>query len=359
MPVLTVGVEEEFLLVDPMGYLSLSGPEVVRAARDAEGDLQLELARCQVESATGICRSAGELVGQLQKLRARLAAEACRRGLRVLPTATPLLAETTPPEISPTDRYRRMAAHFGAITSTGTTCGCHVHVGIPDRETAIAVSNHVRPWLPVLLALAANSPYNNGQDTRYCSWRHVLWSRWPSAGPPPIFASLDHYETVVTAMLRSEAMLDRGMIYWDIRLSERQPTLECRVSDVAVTAEEAALLGVLVRGLVGRALDSLGAPPPRPPQEVLRANLWRAARDGLPGSCLHPVNGLLVPVDQQLTELVGHVRPALAATHDDLEFVLDRLDRTRTAGGGAQRQRAAFAKRKHLGDVIEMLAVKC
>jgi carboxylate-amine ligase len=277
----------------------------------------------------------------------------------VVPTATPPLAEKTPPEITPTDRYRRIAEHFGAITNTGTSCGCHVHVGLPDRETAIAVSNHVRPWLPVLLALAANSPYNDGQDTRYCSWRHVLWTRWPSAGPPPIFASLDHYETVVAAMLRTEAMLDRGMIYWDIRLSERQPTLECRVCDVVVTAQEAALLGILVRGLVGRALDDLDAPPPLPTQEVLRANLWRAARDGLPGSCLHPVTGQLVPIHHQLSDLLDHIRPFLRATPGDLEFVLDGLDTIRAAGGGAQRQRAAFASRKNLGDVIDMLAVTC
>lgn len=357
MAVLTVGVEEEFLLVDRAGHLSLSGPDVIGAARDVDGELHLELARCQVESSTGICRGAAELLGQLRELRGSLAREACRRGLRVVPTATPLLAEKTPPDITPTRRYRRMAEHFGAITSTGTTCGCHVHVGVLDREIATAVSNHLRPWLPVLLALTANSPYNNGEDTRYCSWRHVLWSRWPSAGPPPIFASLDHYESVVAAMLRAEAMLDRGMIYWDIRLSERQPTLEVRVADVAASAEDAALLGVLVRGLVAAALDDLAAPPPAPPQEVLRANLWRAARDGLPGTCLHPVTGQLVPLHGQLDELVDLLRPALRGTGGDLEFVLAGLARLRDRGAGAQHQRAAFAKRHDLGDVIDALAI--
>lgn len=354
---LTVGIEEEFLLVDEAGHLSCSGPEVVHAA-EPECELQFELARSQVELATGICANAAELLGELRESRARLAKEAGRRGLRAVATATPLLAETSPPEITPTIRYRRMARHFGAITFTGTTCGCHVHVSVPDRATGVAVSNHVRPWLPVLLALSANSPYNHGEDTRYCSWRHILWTRWPSAGPPPIFDSLDHYETSVAAMLRAEAMLDRRMVYWDVRLSERQPTLECRVADVAVTAEEAALLGSLTRGLVGIALDDIGTPPPNPPHEVLRANLWKAAHDGLDGACLHPVTGRLVPVHVQLRELVDRVRPVLRATADDLPFALHVLDGLRKTGGGAQRQRAAFARRGRFDDVIRMLTLR-
>lgn len=354
--VLTVGVEEEFLLADQSGHLSFDGPEVVGAARKPGGELQLELATCQVESATGVCRSAAELITQLDALRARLAGEAGRRGLRVVASGTPLLAEEEAPEITPAPRYRRMAERFGAITHTATTCGCHVHVAVPDRETAVVVGNHVRPWLPVLLAVTANSPYYGGEDTRYSSWRHVLWSRWPSAGPPPVFSSLDHYESSVEALLRSEAMMDRGMIYWDIRLSDKQPTLECRVSDVAATTREATLLAVLTRGLVGTALDDLGASPSQPPPEVLRANLWRAARDGITGSCLHPVTGEVMPVVRLLRELSETVRPALRETPGDVEFVSDMLGELEKAGGGAERQRAAYARRRRLEDVVAILA---
>lgn len=353
---LTVGVEEEFLLADATGHLSFAGPEVVGAAREPEGELQLELATCQVEAATEVCRSAGELITQLDGLRAGLAEEARRRELRVVASGTPLLAEQGSPEITPTARYRRMAERFGAITHTAMTCGCHVHVAVPDRETAVLVGNHIRPWLPVLLAMTANSPYCDGEDTRYASWRHVLWSRWPSAGPPPVFSSLDHYETTVEALLRSEAMLDRGMIYWDIRPSEKQPTLECRVSDVAATTREAVLLAVLTRGLVGRALDDLGASPPQPPPEVLRANLWRAARDGITGACLHPVTGEVTPVSALLRELGETVRPALRETPGDPEFVAEMLGELEKTSGGAERQRAAYAQRRRLQDVVTLLA---
>ncbi|TVT17669.1 YbdK family carboxylate-amine ligase, partial [Amycolatopsis rhizosphaerae] len=252
---------------------------------------------------------------------------------------------------------RRMARSFGALAHTGTTCGCHVHVAIPDRETGVRVANHARPWLPVLLALTANSPFHDGEDTGYASWRHILWSRWPSSGPPPVFASADHYESLVEALLHAGALLDRGMVYWDIRLSEKQPTLEFRVSDVAATPGEATLLGLLARGLAGLALDDLGAPPPAVPQEVLRGNLWRAARDGIPGCCLHPLTGELVPVLAQLDELVDRVAPVLRETAGDLEFAREELARLRETGGGANRQRAAYARRGRFADIVDLLSV--
>ena len=110
------------------------------------------------------------------------------------------------------------------------------------------------PGLPVLLTLTANSPFD-GADTGYASWRYQEWSRWPSAGPPPVFASLDEYESTVEVLLRTGALMDRAMIYWDIRLSERHPTLEFRISDVAVTPDQA----TLIRGLVA---DALVVTPP-------------------------------------------------------------------------------------------------
>ncbi|NIH87484.1 carboxylate-amine ligase [Amycolatopsis granulosa] len=351
----TFGVEEEFLLVDEQGHLSERGPEVVEASARPDGDVQRELARSQVELASEVCQDAAELLDRLTHFRSRLAGEAGKRQLRLVATATPLLAEQHPPGITPTPRYRRMGEHFGLIARTGTTCGCHVHVRIPDRATGVRVSNHTRPWLPVLLALTANSPFDGGTDTRYSSWRYVLWSRWPSAGPP-LLASLDDYESRVAALLEAGAMLDRGMIYWDIRLSEKRPTLEFRISDVTATAREATTLAALVRALVLTALSELDSPPPRVPGEVLRANLWRAARDGLDGSALHPETGRLTPAPALVGQLVERVRPALEQT-GDLDFVIESLAWVREHGNGAQRQRRAYARRQELCDVIDLLSL--
>lgn len=353
---LTLGVEEEFLLVDADGRLSRQGPDVADSTEAPDGELQQELNRCQVESATGICGTAEELVAQLGKLREQLAATAAGRGLRLIPSGTSLLAEEGSPEITPNPRYHKAAAEFGATAHLGTTCGCHVHVAIPDRETGVRLSNHLRPWLPLLLTLTANSPFDDGRDTGYCSWRHQQWSRWPSAGPPPAFDSLDHYETTIATMLRSGAMMDRAMLYWDVRLSDNQPTLEFRVSDVAGRVEEAALLAIVIRGLAQVTLDRLGEPAPALPSEILRANLWRAARDGPSGRTLHPVTQQLSPVDEQWTDLVELISPALRNEPGDEDFVQHGFAALRETGGGAHRQRQAFGRRESLHDVLDSLA---
>lgn len=334
------------------GRLSRYGPEVADATTDAHGGLEAELKRCQVEAVSGICRTPEEVLGQLTDLRGELAESAGHRGLRLLPSACPIVPETEPQEITPQPRYLRMAEWFGATVRSVATCGCHVHIGIPDRETGVRVSNRLRPWLPLLLTISANSPFDGG-DTGYASWRYQEWSRWPSAGPPPLFAGLDEYESIVDSMLRCGALMDRAMIYWDIRLSERHPTLEFRIADVAAIPEHATLLATLVRGLVAHALDT-SAPPPPLSQTVLRANLWRASREGISGSALHPVTGELTPVQSQLDDLVELLRPLLGS---DLDFVKAGVAHLRERGTGAARQRAAYQRRRELTDVVDELVV--
>lgn len=321
---------------------------MVSAARDPQGVLEVELRLSQVESATGICDTSESVLSQLTTMRAELADVARRQGLRLLPSGTPILPEEDEPGITPKERYRRMAEHYGATARSGATCGCHVHIGMADRELGVQVINRVRPWLPALLAVTANSPYF-GTDTGYASWRYQIWSRWPSAGPPPVFASLDEYESTVDAMLRSGAILDKAMVYWDIRLSEHQPTVEFRVADVAATAGDAALLAILVRGLVTHALSESG-PVPTVPEAVLRANLWRASHDGLSGACLDPVTGELAPLHDQLADLLKLV------SAEDREFAEAGLAKLRRVGGGADRQRTVYSQRRRLTDVVDDLA---
>lgn len=342
--------------MDADGQLSGRGPEVAGAADEREGELETELTLCQVESATGVCRTPEEVLEQLTSLRGSLVTSARGLGLRLLPSGCPVLPEEDRPEITPKPRYLRMARHFRATARAGVTCGCHVHVGMPDRALGVQVINHARPWLPALLAMTANSPFD-GLDTGYASWRYQNWSRWPTAGPPPTFASTDEYESTVDALLRSEAALDKGMIYWDIRLSEHQPTLEFRVTDVAAAAADAALLATMVRGLVAHAVERIAAGVPAPvlSQAVLRANLWCASRGGLSGRCLHPLTGELTSLSDQVSDLLEMLRPAL---DEDVEFVEEGLGSLRSAGSGADRQRAVFARRHKLTDVVDELALR-
>jgi carboxylate-amine ligase len=356
---LTVGVEEEFFVVDSRGHLSGDAAEVVESAHEQVGELQTELARSQAESATGICRTHDELLGQLKSLRTDLAVAAERRGLRLLPSGAAPLAESDPPGITRSHRYQRMAEHFGATAEKVRTCGCHVHVAMPDREAGVQVINHVRPWLPILLAMTANSPIDGGADTGYCSWRYQQWTQWPSAGAPPRFSSVDHYESIVEGWLQADAILDRGMVYWDIRLSEKQPTLEFRVSDVAATAEEAVLLAVIVRGLTHAALNAIdgGERAPDLSNEILRGQLWRAARDGFTGRCPRPSTGEPAPAEVVLGELVESLKPILRET-GDFDFAEEVFARLRSTGGGADRQRAIFQRANRPADVVDAFAIR-
>ncbi|MUL43582.1 YbdK family carboxylate-amine ligase [Streptomonospora sp. PA3] len=355
----TMGVEEEFFLVEDSGLLSPCSVEVLDGAASGPGELFGEFTRSQVEAAGPVCATVEDLLAGLRSARLRLAESAARHGARVVAGGVPVLPEAGPQRLNPGSRYHRIAERFGAVAdAAGTNCGCHVHVAVPDRDSGVAASNHMRPWLPVLLALSANSPVCAGADTGYASWRQPRWSRWPTAGPPPPMESARHYETCVAALLESGAALDRRMLYWDVRLSDRHPTVEIRVCDVPATPEESALVAVLVRALVSAALDAAaaGRTPLRRDPAVLRGDLWRAARDGLEGSCPDPLGGgRLRPVHAVLEGAVEHLRPYLDRS-GDLEFVRAVLGTLRVRGGGAVRQRAAYARRSRAADVVDYLA---
>ncbi|WP_336082738.1 glutamate--cysteine ligase 2 [Nocardia sp. SSK8] len=355
--VLTVGVEEEFLLTDPgTGAPAPKNTEVAAAARQAGIDLQLELTSCQVETSSAVHTDIGDLLAQLRLDRRRVAECAAEHGVQLLAVAVP----PTVPEgypVTETERYQRIAHTFGMIAHEQGLCGCHVHVGVPDRETAVLVGNHVRPWLPVLLAVTANSAIYRGSETGYASWRSILWRRWPSAGPPPYFTSLAQYESIVAMMRASGSILDNKMVYWDIRPSESFPTVEIRVSDVPATAAESALLAALIRGIVGTGLRSIerGEAAPPIPGELLRAAYWNAARSGLDGNGLDLVDGRVVPQRNLLDRLVAHIAPALHEFGDHL-FVTETIAALTARGNGARRQVRALRERDEITDVMTELA---
>jgi carboxylate-amine ligase len=237
-------------------------------------------------------------------------------------------------------------------------CGCHVHVAVPSREVAIRISNRLRPWLPLFLALTANSAVYRNTDTRYASWRSVVWARWPSAGPPPHFDSVDEFDAVVRMLRHAGAMLDDHMVYWDVRPSTNFPTVEVRVADVPATVAETVLLATLVRASVMTALEDerQGEGVPRIAAHALKAAYWKSARDGLDGQAIDMGEShATAPAPELLARLVEHVRPALDAL-GDYEMVREELPRIVEQGNGAMRQRRAWARRGEVGDVIEELA---
>jgi len=350
----TFGVEEEFLLVDPdSGEPVARNATVARRAKERGVDLQLELTSCQVETATEVVDTSEQLRDELTRLR-RIAADAAEAdGARLLAVALP---PTVPHEFPITDkpRYRKIAERFGMIAHEQGISGCHVHVAVPDREAAIRVGNRLRPWLPLLLALTANSAVYRNTDTGYASWRGILWQRWPSAGPPPEFESAAEYDAVVRMLQETGAMLDDGMVYWDVRPSANFPTVEVRVADVPATVAETVLLAALVRGAVITALEAEQRGESLAPlaPHALRAAYWKSAREGLDGHAVDLTEShATVPAQELLNRLVDHVRPALE-TVGDYDMVCTELVRVAEVGNGAMRQRRAWQRRHDIDDVL-------
>jgi glutamate---cysteine ligase / carboxylate-amine ligase len=350
----TIGVEEEFLLADPAsGEPVALNTAVAQESKNRGVKLQLELTTCQVETTSDVVGTTRELREQLLRLR-RVAAEAAEAsGAQLLAVGLPPTVPHAFP-ITDTPRYREIADKFGMIAHEQGICGCHVHVAVPSREAAIRVSNRLRPWLPSLLALAANSAIYRNSDTGYASWRSILWARWPSAGPPPHFDSADEYDAVVAMLQHAGAMRDDGMVYWDVRPSKNFPTVEVRVADVPATVADSVLLAALIRAAVMTALEDERRGEPVAPlaPHALKAAYWKSARDGLDGDAVDLLESHdCVPARTLLDHLVEHVRPALEAT-GDYDLVLDELHRVTEEGNGAIRQRRAWQRRHEVSDVV-------
>ncbi|MGE2723544.1 glutamate--cysteine ligase [Mycolicibacterium pulveris] len=350
----TIGVEEEFLLADPTSGAPVAvNVAAARHAAERGVKLQLELTSCQIETTSDVFGSSRELREHLLRLRRAAADAAEASGAQLLAVGLPPAVPHQFP-ITDTPRYREIGDKFGMIAHEQGICGCHVHVAVPSREAAIRVSNRLRPWLPVLLALTANSAVYRNTDTGYASWRSVLWARWPSGGPPPHFDSVDEYDGVVAMLRNAGAVLDDGMVYWDVRPSATFPTIEVRVADVPATVAETVLLAMLTRATVMTALDEERQGQPIPPltPHALKAAYWKSARDGLDGEAVDLLEGhSSVAARLLLDRLVDHVRPALEAV-GDYDAVTEELARVTEDGNGAMRQRRAWRRRHDVADVI-------
>ncbi len=352
---LTLGVEEEFLLLDPdTGVNAAVAEQVVAALPDAVRDQsRLELRRSMVEMVTPVCTELTDLGRHLARHRRMAATAATTAGARLValgatPVGDPQCA------VPPRRRYEEMVRRYGPIALDPALCGCHVHVGVPDRDLAVQVCNRLRVWLPVIQALTANSPFYAGADTGHASWRSVQLIRWPCVGPTPHFDSVADYDATVAELVASGVMIDDAMVYWYARPSAKYPTVEVRVGDVCLTTDDTVLVAALVRALVATMMDEVraGAVMPLTRDCVLSAAHWHAAHDGLAGTLMDLRGGGLRPAWDLVDALLTTVGPALVR-HDDADAVLARLARLRSHGTGATRQRQIH---RRTGDITAVLA---
>lgn len=347
---MTVGVEEELQVVDlATGDLVPRGDEVLEAARPVLGELVTrELNLCQVETASPVCSSLGEIDQHVRSSRSALLDAGAASGLAVAAVATHPFGRWQDQQIDRTrPRFRALEESYQALARQQIICGCHVHVGFDERDVLFEALRRVRPWLPSLLALSANSPFWQGEDTGYASYRTQVWQRWPTAGMPPELRSADEYEAVVTALVEARAVADESYLYWDARPSARYPTLEIRALDTCLDAGDVVTLVGLIRGLLWTcaAAAEAGEPSPSLRPEVLGAATWRASRYGVSDGLLSPSEGEVVPAEDVLEELLAYARPGLDE-HGDTAAVDAGLRRILAEGSGAEVQRATWSLRQ-------------
>ena len=283
-------------------------PRVLPAAEPALGErVQPELYRSMVEMNTPVCSTLAEVREAVRGSRRSLIEAAGRQGLRIAAAGTHPFSHWRDQRVTDKPRYRNLAEDYQQVFREQVVFGCHVHVGIDDREAAIQTMNRVRPWLPVLAALTVNSPYWLGGDTGYASYRTEIWNRWPTAGMPEAFASRAEYDALVETLVATGSIREPTKLYWDVRPSTKQETLEFRVADVCMDVEEAVLVAGLVRALAFTCLQAAltGEPDPVPRPELLRAAKWRAARHGLAADLVDVLGGTARPATEMVERFLA------------------------------------------------------
>ena len=353
---ITLGVEEEFLVVDrPSGTLIPGADRLLPHARELLGtDVASELNLCQIEVGTPVCTTLAEVRSELVRLRRGLGIAAGRVNTGVVAVGTHPFGRWEDQRVdTANERYQRMEDAYRIIARQQVICGCHVHVGIDDPDLAVAVMNRVRPWLSVLLALSANSPFWQGLDTGYASYRLQVWQRWPTAGMPPRLKSDAEFRDLVDQLQAIEAIEDPTFLYWFVRPSIRWPTLEFRACDVCLAVDDTVAVAGLVRALAWTcAREAIGdAPDHSPRPEVMDAAMWRAARYGLGGKLVSPTALATHPASAVVGELLAYVRKGLEF-HGDWFEVSNLVAAILASGDGATRQRAAFSRHHDPHDVI-------
>jgi carboxylate-amine ligase len=332
----SLGIEDELFLVDPVGHGLVHRASEVLALVDAhplEGRAVTDAYAGMLELLTPVCSNATEAAACIAALRQRLrAAGATPIGAGLHPTA-----EFGDVVHAPGERYQSIAREMRGLQARTPTCALHVHVAMPDAETAIQACNALRVHLPLLQALAANSPFWYGRDSSLASARAQMFRAFPRSEIPPAYDSFDEYAECVTEIAAAGGFCDYTFLWWDIRPHPLRGTVEVRAMDSQSSLGSIAGLGALVQGLAAWAAEQRG---PWERRQVLMESSFRAARDGLDATLWH--RGALRAAVDVARDAVELARPYAMALGS--EEALEEIERLLVDGNGAARQRAAFRR---------------
>jgi len=351
-PPLTVGIEEEYLLVDLRTRdLDNDPPHSLVEECHQAGGVQVtpEFLRSQIEIGTKVCRTIPEAKADLKRLRKIVVDVAGRHGLAPIAASTHPFARTFQQKHTDKDRYVALAQEMQAAARRMLICGMHVHVGIDDNEQRIDLMNQLSYFLPHLLALSTSSPFWEGEQTGFKSFRLTVFNALPRTGLPERFASYAEYQRHIDTLIRTGLIQDTSKIWWDMRPSWRYPTLETRIMDCCTSVDDSACLAAFVQCTL-RMLYRLRCANQQwrvYPDMLLNENRWRAMRYGLDEGLLDLARGEVVPCSELIEEL-------LALVHEDA-IALDCLAEVEHAraivrrGTSAHRQVSVYTAAKARG----------
>jgi carboxylate-amine ligase len=355
----SIGVEEEFQLVDTESLELVSRVEAILSAFEGEPvepRIKPELLQSVVEVSTRISAGVAEAIDDLADLRARLRWAAAESGAQIVSAGTHPFSRYESQEVTERPRYAALSASLGWLAARQLVFGLHVHAGVGSADKAIACADGLRSALPELLALSANSPFWQGRATGLASTRVKVAECLPRSGLPPALSSFEEFERLVERGVATGVFPDYTHIWWDVRPHPRLGTVEVRVCDAQTRVESVAALAALVQSLVatlGSAFEC-GDSTPTAPDLLIEENRWRAARDGLEARLIDVEHDAERPAPDAIRALVERCAPAAEALGcaDELELVEEILQR----GNGADEQRRVYEESDSLLDVARRLA---
>ena len=352
---LTIGIEEEYQIIDPSTRELRSYVQrfLEQGKTVLPDQMRAEFLQSQVEVGTRICRNIQEARRELVRVRRSILEVAEREGLWVAAAGTHPFSSWARQEVSPFGRYPELARFLQDVGRRLLIFGMHVHVGIEDAELLIEVMNQLRYFLPHLLALSTSSPFWHGRDTGLRSYRSVVFQSLPRTGIPQQFASHAEYRGYVDLLLRSGSIDDATLIWWDVRPSEKFPTLEIRIPDSCTRLEETLCVAALVQALVAKLVQLRRANQSWRSyrKNLIDENKWRAVRYGVTGKLIDFTKAQEIPFPELADELVGFVDDVVdeLGSRPEVEYV----DTIMTQGSSADRQLDCYRREGDFRAVVD------
>jgi glutamate---cysteine ligase / carboxylate-amine ligase len=308
---LTIGIEEEFMLLDPRDWSLAFRSDEVHAALPAglRDRVTLETHAAVMEIATGVHRRVADAANELARMRDRLARALAEQGLCAAVAGTHPSAVASETVLSSHPRYRQIGDSMRALARREPTLATHVHVGVASPARAIRLLNRLRAHLPLLLALSANSPFWQGRPSGFASTRTTLFDAFPRSGLPRGFRGYADWVATVGRLLRSGAIADPSFLWWDVRLQPRYGTVEVRIMDGQSTVDDVAAIAALVQALASLELEPRDDPGAEPRTlELIEENRFLAARDGMAAQLIDLHSGERAPATHHLDRILDACR---------------------------------------------------